>query len=397
VNNSNIYKVNWIDTYFKGDRTIWLIVILLSIFSILAVYSSTGTLAYKYQSGNTEYYLFKHFIILLFGFGLMYFSHIVRYTFYARLSKIGLFITVPLLVLTLASGTHLNEASRWLTLPVVNLSFQTSDLAKLSLILFVARMLSKKQDNIKDFKSAFLPIMLPVILVCGLILPANFSTAAVLMATCMVLMFIGRINLKYIGSFIGIAVTGFALFILVAWLVGYKGRIETWKSRIENFSSGDADGNYQVEQAKIAIATGGVVGKGPGNSTSRNFLPHPYSDFIFAIIVEEYGLLFGGIPVVLLYLLLFFRAIRIVRKTERAFAALVTIGCAFSLVFQAMINMAVAVNIFPVTGQPLPMLSMGGTSIWFTSLALGIILSVSADIEQEEESRQIKGGALELA
>jgi cell division protein FtsW len=387
--------MTWIDSYFKGDRTIWLVVIFLSIFSILAVYSSTGTLAYKYQSGNTEYYLFKHFTILLFGFGLMYFAHIVKYTFYARLSKIALFITVPLLALTLASGTNLNEASRWLTLPVVNLSFQTSDLAKLSLILFVARMLSKKQDNIKDFKSAFLPIMLPVILVCALILPANFSTAAVLFATCMVLMFIGRINLKYIFSLIGIAVAGFGLFLLIAWLTGYEGRIKTWQARIENFSKGDSEGNYQVEQAKIAIATGGIVGKGPGNSTSRNFLPHPYSDFIFAIIIEEYGLL-GGSLVVLLYIMLFFRAIRIVRRTERAFAALVTIGCAFSLVFQAMINMAVAVNIFPVTGQPLPMLSMGGTSIWFTSLALGIILSVSADIEQEDK-QLAEGGQLAAA
>ncbi len=321
----------------------------------------------------------------------MYFAHIVKYTFYARLAKIALFITVPLLALTLVSGTNLNEASRWLTLPVVNLSFQTSDLAKLSLILFVARMLSKKQDNIKDFKGAFLPIMLPVIIVCGLILPANFSTAAVLFATCMVLMFIGRINVKYILSLMGIAVVAFGLFLTIAWLTGYEGRIKTWQARIENFSKGDSEGNYQVEQAKIAIATGGVFGKGPGNSTSRNFLPHPYSDFIFAIIIEEYGIL-GGSVVVLLYIMLFFRAIRIVRKTERAFAALVTIGCAFSLVFQAMINMAVAVNIFPVTGQPLPMLSMGGTSIWFTSLALGIILSVSAEIEQENNERQLSGG-----
>ena len=387
--------MNWIDTYFKGDRTIWLVVMLLSIMSILAVYSSTGTLAYRYQSGNTEYYLFKHFIILLFGFGLMYFAHIVRYTFYARLSKIALFITLPLLLLTLVSGTSLNDASRWLTLPVVNLSFQTSDLAKLSLILYVARVLSKKQDEIKSFGSAFVPVMLPVIAVCVLILPANFSTAAVLFVTCLVLMFIGRINLKYIFSFLGIAIAGFGLFLLIAYLTGFEFRIKTWQARIENFSSGSSEGNYQVEQAKIAIATGGIIGKGPGNSSQRNFLPHPYSDFIYAIIIEEYGLL-GGVVILMLYILLFYRAIKIVQKTERAFAALVTIGCAFSLVFQAMINMAVAVNLFPVTGQPLPMLSMGGTSIWFTSLALGIILSVSADIEQEELNRDgqavVKGG-----
>lgn len=315
----------------------------------------------------------------------MYFSHLVKYTFYARVSKVAIFVTVPLLLLTLLSGTNLNDASRWLTLPIVNLSFQTSDLAKLALILFVARTLSKKQDNIKDFKQAFVPVMLPVVIVCALILPANFSTAAVLFATCLVLMFIGRINMKFIFSLVGIAIAAFGLFLLMAYLTGYDGRIKTWEARIENFKSGDAEGNYQVEQAKIAIATGGIIGKGPGNSSQRNFLPHPYSDFIYAIIIEEYGLL-GGSFVVVLYLLIFYRSIQIVRKTQRAFAALVTIGCAFSLCFQAMINMAVAVNIFPVTGQPLPMLSMGGTSIWFTSLALGIILSVSADIENEQQS-----------
>jgi len=375
--------MTWLETYFKGDRTIWLIVILLSIMSMLAVYSSTGTLAYKYQSGNTEYYLFKHGIILLFGFGLMYIFHLFRYTFYARISKIGIIIAIPLLALTLFMGTNINDANRWITLPLIGISFQTSDLAKVALILYVARMLSKRQDNIKDFKEAFIPIMLPVVVVCGLILPANFSTAAVLFSTCLVLMFIGRISMKYIAGLIGIAVLAFGLFITIAYLTGYEGRITTWKSRIENFSKGESDGNYQVEQAKIAIATGGVLGKGPGNSSQRNFLPHPYSDFIFAIIVEEYGLAGGGV-IVFLYLLLFYRAIQIVKKTERAFAALITIGCAFSLVFQALINMAVAVNIFPVTGQPLPMLSMGGTSIWFTSFALAIILSVSSEIYKTE-------------
>jgi cell division protein FtsW len=375
--------MTWLETYFKGDRTIWLIVILLSIMSMLAVYSSTGTLAYKYQSGNTEYYLFKHGIILMFGFGLMYAFHLCSYTFYARISKIGIIIAIPLLALTLFMGTNINDANRWITLPIIGMSFQTSDLAKVALILYVARMLSKKQDIIKDFKEAFIPIMLPVVVVCGLILPANFSTAAVLFSTCLVLMFIGRISMKYIAGLVGIAILAFGLFITFAYLTGYEGRITTWKSRVENFSKGEAEGNYQVEQAKIAIATGGILGKGPGNSSQRNFLPHPYSDFIFAIIVEEYGLAGGGV-IVFLYLLLFYRAIQIVKKTERAFAALITIGCAFSLVFQALINMAVAVNIFPVTGQPLPMLSMGGTSIWFTSFALAIILSVSSEIYKTE-------------
>ncbi len=380
--------MTWLESYFKGDRTIWLIVILLSILSTLAVYSSTGTLAYKYQSGNTEYYLFKHFVILLFGFGLMYAGHLVKYTFYARISKIAIIVAIPLLFLTLLMGSNINDASRWLTLPIINLSFQTSDFAKVALILYIARVLSKKQDNIKDFKGAFLPVMLPVVIVCGLILPANFSTCAVLFTTSLVIMFIGRINMKYIFSLVGIAIAAFGLFLLIAYLTGYEGRIKTWQARIENFNSGEADGNYQVQQAKIAVATGGLLGKGPGNSSQRNFLPHPYSDFIFAIVIEEYGLI-GGTIVLFLYLLLFYRAIQIVKRTERAFAALITIGCAFSLVFQALINMAVAVNLFPVTGQPLPMLSMGGTSIWFTSLALGIILSVSSEIEKpvtEEES-----------
>ncbi|HQF27373.1 MAG TPA: FtsW/RodA/SpoVE family cell cycle protein [Bacteroidia bacterium] len=376
--------MTWLETHFKGDRTIWLIVILLSFISTLAVYSSTGTLAYKYQSGNTEYYILKHAFILAFGFGLMYMFHLASYTVYARFARLAFIITVPLLILTLFMGTNINDANRWITLPIIGLSFQTSDLAKLSLILYLARLISKKQESINDFKASFVPIVIPVFIVCGLILPANFSTAAVLFSTSMVLMFIGRVPLKFIFGLLGTAVLAFALFIGIAKLVGYNGRISTWGSRIENFTSKKStdEGDYQVQQAKIAIATGGIFGKGPGQSAQRNFLPHPYSDFIFAIIIEEYGLA-GGCFVVLLYLMLFYRAIQIVRRTERAFAAMITIGCAFSLVFQALINMAVAVHIFPVTGQPLPMLSMGGTSIWFTSFAIGIILSVSSEIDKK--------------
>ncbi len=375
-------NLNWLDTYFKGDRVIWLTVVLLSIFSILAVYSSTGSLAYKYQEGNTEYYLIKHGLILLFGFGLMYGAHLLKYTVYARFSKIAIILAIPLLALTLFTGTNLNEASRWLTLPIVNLSFQTSDLAKLALILFVARMLSKKQDNIKDFKTTFVPIMGPVIITCALILPANFSTAAVLFATCVILMVIGRIRIKYIMMLMGIGVLTFGMFIGISKLIGYEGRIATWEKRINTFMNDDGESSYQSQQAKIAIASGELFGKGPGNSSQRNFLPHPYSDFIFAIIIEEYGL-FGGTIIVALYLVLFFRAIQIAQNSPRAFATFLAVGCAFSLTFQAMINMAVAVNLFPVTGQPLPMLSMGGTSIWFTSIAIGIILSVSRDDQKE--------------
>lgn len=374
----------------KGDKVIWAVVILLSVLSLLAVYSSTGTLAYRYQSGNTEYYMIKHFLILVFGFVLMYMAHLVKYTYYSRIFQIALYIAIPLLVLTLFVGLNLNEAKRVLPLPF-NLTFQTSDLAKLTLIMYLARLLSKKQETIKDFRSAFIPIMLPILIVCGLILPANFSTAALLFVTCLVLMFIGRVNMTYIFSLIGIGLVTLTIFVLVLYNMPgeQQGRMWTWKNRIENFIDKDSDSNYQVEQSKIAIVKGGLLGKGPGNSTQRNFLPHPYSDFIFAIIVEEYGLI-GSSIVILLYLILFYRAVRIVSKIPQNFGAFLTIGVSFNLVFQAMINMAVAVNLLPVTGQPLPLVSMGGTSIWFTSLSIGIILSVSREISNQSSLKEMQ-------
>lgn len=372
-------------TLIKGDRVIWIVVLILSVFSLLAVYSSTGTLAYKFQHGNTEYYLIKHFTILIFGLFLMYLAHLVKYTHYSRISQLALFIAIPLLFFTLITGTNINEASRWLTLPVINISFQTSDFAKLALIVYVARLLAKKQEQIKELKTAFVPIMLPIIIVCGLILPANFSTAAVLFVTCLVIMFIGRINIKYIIYLIGIGVIFLLLMFLLAKVnPNLLPRLDTWIARVENFQSGDEDSNYQVEQAKIAIATGGLLGKMPGNSTQRNFLPHPYSDFIYAIILEEYGLIGGGV-ILLLYLILLLRGVKIVGRSPGSFGAFLAIGLSFSLVFQALINMAVAVNLLPVTGQPLPMVSMGGTSIWFTSLAIGIILSVSRVTQKDNE------------
>ncbi|OIP02151.1 MAG: cell division protein FtsW [Bacteroidetes bacterium CG2_30_33_31] len=372
-----------------GDKVIWMIVLILSFFSLLAVYSSTGTLAYHYHGGHTEYYLLKHLSILLLGLVLMYATHIVPYKYYSRIAQILIYLSVPLLLLTLLTGTNLNEASRWLTLPVINLSFQTSDLAKLALIMYVARLLSKKQDDIKDLKSAFLPIMLPIIITVALILPANFSTSAVLFATSLVILFIGRINLKYIFSIIGIGVFLFLILIMIAKVnPNVLPRLDTWMSRIENFNNADSEGNFQAEQAKIAISTGNFFGKMPGNSIQRNFLPHPYSDFIFAIIVEEYGML-GSSFIILLYLILLYRAVRIASNSPGTFGAFLSIGLAFSLVFQAMINMMVAVNLLPVTGQPLPLLSMGGTSIWFTSISIGIILSVSRESmnkNQEDEA-----------
>jgi cell division protein FtsW len=363
-----------------GDRVIWLVVAFLSLFSILAVYSSTGTLAYRYQAGNTEYYLVKHLIIMLMGLFLMFVAHKIKYTYYSRLSQLALFIAVPLLILTLVMGTNINEANRWLTLPVINITFQSSDFAKLALIIYIARMLTKKQDQIKDFKSAFLPIILPVIAVCAFILPANLSTAIILFSTSVVLMFIGRVSIKYIMALVALGVVLISLFMVVLLNSPDSGRLYTWKNRIENFVSDDGD-RYQTDQAKIAIATGGVAGKMPGNSVQRNFLPQAYSDFIYAIIIEEYGLI-GGAIVLLLYLILLFRGVRIAHRSPGTFGALLATGLTFSLVFQAMINMAVTVGLLPVTGQPLPMVSMGGTSLWFTSLAIGIILSVSRKVEE---------------
>jgi cell division protein FtsW len=385
-------KIQFVRNNTKGDRIIWLVVIILSVFSILAVYSSTGTLAYKNQGGNTEYYMFKHLIIVLLGFFLMYLAHLVNYVYFSKIFQVALWVAIPLLLLTLIVGVNLNEAKRVLPLPF-GLTFQTSDLAKLTLIMYLARELTKRQEIIKDFKSAFIPIIIPVLIVCVLILPANFSTAAILFSTSLVLMFIGRVNIRHILAMIGLGIVAM-LFILmmakVAPAVMHKvfPRAETWLSRIENFGESESEDDYQVEQAKIAIAGGGIFGKLPGNSEQRNFLPHPYSDFIYAIIIEEYGLV-GGVLMLVLYLILLYRAIKIVSKIPRNFGAFLTIGVSFSLVFQAMINMGVAVHLLPVTGQTLPFVSMGGTSIWFTSISIGIILSVSKEVEKQIQDEAI--------
>ncbi len=369
--------------HFKGDTAIWLIVILLAIFSMLTVYSATGSLAYKKMGGNTTYYLFRHLGFLIFGVGIIYIVHNISYKVYFTLSQLLLYISIPLLAWTLFKGVSLNSAARWITLPGTGLSFQTSDFAKFALIMFVARLLSGKQDSSEERKSVFKSVLIWVFIVCGLILPADFSTAALLFAICLVLMFIGRVRLKYLFGLMGAGIAGIALFILVALNMPNSGRVATWKARIENFAGDDSDGNFQANRSKTAIVNGGLFGKGPGNSIQRNVLPHPYSDFIYAIIIEEYGLV-GGLIILLLYLFLLYRVGIIVRKSERTFPALLVVGLAFSLVFQALINMAVAVNLFPVTGQTLPFVSMGGTSIMFTSVAIGIILSVSRSVQVEQ-------------
>ncbi len=373
--------------YFHGDGVIWGVIIALSLISLLAVYSATGTLAYKYQHGNTSYYVLKHLTYMFIGLMITFVTHHIPYQFYSRLSQLFLIICVPLLLVTLVFGRNLNEASRWLTLPGIGLTIQTSDFAKLALIMYLARLLSLKQEQIKDFKKAFVPLLLPVALVCGLILPANFSTSAIIFFTCLVIMFIGRVSLKQILALVGIGIVLGGLYIGGALITKHEGRIKVWQHRIENFASGDSEDNFQAEQAKIAIATGGILGKGPGNSTQRNFLPHPYSDFIYAIIIEEYGLA-GGLTIMALYLWLLFRAGIIVRKSDKTFPAFLAIGLTIILVFQAMINMAVAVNLFPVTGQTLPLVSMGGSSQLFTCFSLGIILSVSRSVKKQKVKQE---------
>ncbi|MRX48077.1 cell division protein FtsW [Pedobacter sp. HX-22-1] len=361
----------------RGDRWIWLIIILLSLLSVLAVYSATGTLAYKRGVGS-ESLMFKHLLFIIIGFVLIYFAHLLNYRYYGGISKILMIITIPLLLYTLLFGSTMNDASRWIAIPGTGLTFQTSDLAKLALITFLARTLTKKQENIKDVKKAFIPIMGSVCLVFILIGLANLSTALMLFGVSILILLIGRISFKQIAV---VCVGGFALLLT---LVFFGPRRETYKSRINAYMHPEmqhSDKTFQQDQAKIAVATGGLLGKGPGNSTQRNFLPHPYSDFIFAIIIEEYGMV-GGILVVALYLLLMFRIIKIVTQAPKAFGALLAAGLGFSLTIQALANMAVAVNLFPVTGVPLPLVSMGGTSILFTSVAFGIILSVSKDVEE---------------
>lgn len=381
----------------KGDKVIWAIVVVLTMVSILVVYSSIGSLAYK-MNKSTESYLFKQIGFIALGVLIIYFAHRVNYTIYSRVATILFLISVPLLIYTLKFGSSINEANRWIKLPVINMTFQTSDLAKLALFMYMSRQLSRRQNVIKDFKKGFLPLIVPVIIICLLIAPANLSTALLIGGTAMMLMFIGRVSLRHIMLVVASALIPLMLLILVATHYYNKeehtskdlpsvltfGRMSTWIKRVQDFMYTDkSDASYQVQQAKIAIAKGGLLGKGPGKSEQRNFLPHPYSDFIYAIIIEEYGLT-GGTIIVLIYLLFLFRSIRIFQRCPYAFGAFLAVALSFTLVIQAMVNMAVNVNLFPTTGVTLPLVSMGGSSLWFTCFAIGIILSVARNVEQME-------------
>ncbi len=397
----------------RGDRYIWGIVMLLALISLLVVYSATGSLAYKMYKGNNEVYLFRQLSFIVLGLLVIYFLHRINYTLYSRISLIVYLISVPLLIYTLFFGAEINEGSRWIKLPVINMTIQTSDFARLALFMYVSRQLSRKQEVIKDFKNGFLPVIAPVIITCALIMPANLSNALLTGATSLLLLFIGRVSVKHILLVIIIALIPILLIVSVAVTthndskngtakttgtmaqsLQSMGRFGTWVSRVQSFIyTEDSEMPYQVQQSNIAIANGGIFfGLGPGNSRQRNFLPQAYNDFIYAIIIEEYGLL-GGAFVIFIYLVFLFRCIRIFRRCPYAFGAFLALGLSFTLVIQAVANMAVNVNIVPVTGVTLPLISMGGSSFLFTCAAIGIVLSVARNLEQMEGKQQAVANA----
>jgi len=382
--------VETLKKHLQGDKVIWGMIGILSVFSLLAVYSSTGSLAYAKMGGKTSYYLVRHGVILMAGLFIIYLVHLIPYRYYFQLSRLFLIISAVLLIFTLISGTRMNEATRWLTLPGLGFTIQTSDLAKMSLIMYLARVLSLKQQERGNMKDLLVSLGIPLYLIVMLIAPANLSTALILFVVSLLLMFVARIRLSVLLGIVGVGIAGGALILLIALAAGQKGRILTWQNRIENYIRGDEneEDNYQVQQARIAVATGGLFGKKPGNSTQRNFLPHSYSDFIYAIIIEEYGLVIGAIPIVLVYLILLYRAGVIVRKCKRTFPAFLTVGMTLLIVTQAFVNMGVSVSLFPVTGQTLPLVSMGGSSMLFTAFELGIILNVSRSIDQDDNMEE---------
>lgn len=377
--------------HIKGDKVIWSIVLLLSLFGLLVVYSATGTLAYKVDK-NASFFMVKQLALLVLGAGIIFVVHKINYAKFSKLSVFLYLFSIPLLFYTMFFGNDVNEGSRWITIPIIKVTFQSSDFAKLALFMYLARLLSIKQNVIKDFRKGFLPVLVPVLVICGLIAPENLSTALLLGATCCILFFIGRVNVKHISLLALAGIIGIVILIGVSMAYDF-GRGATWVKRIEDFTGKTKNGEkkpeaFQVQQAKIAIANGGITGRGPGNSQQRNFLPHPYSDFIYAIIIEEYGLI-GGAAIIFLYLLFLWRCILLFRRCPYAFGAFLAVGLSITLVFQAMLNMAVAVHLVPVTGLTLPMVSMGGSSILFTSVSFGIILSISRYVDEMEGGKQL--------
>jgi cell division protein FtsW len=386
--------------HIKGDKLIWAIITLLAIFSFLPVYSASSNLAYTSAVGSTFSFFLKHFMHLFLGFAIMYGVHKIPYRYFKGLSIVMIPVVIGLLILTLLQGKTIDgaNASRWIQIPVVGMSFQTSTLAAVVLLVYVARYLSKISDQAITFKQSILPLWLPVFIVLALILPANFSTTAIIFSMVLILTFIGGYPMKYLLGILGVAIVAFSMFILTAkaFPTLMPNRVDTWVNRIQNFSNSEpSEADYQIEKAKIAIATGGIQGVGPGKSVQKNFLPQSSSDFIFAIIVEEYGLL-GGVFLLIMYSWLLFRIVIVSQKADTVFGKLLVLGVGLPIIFQALVNMAVAVELFPVTGQTLPLISSGGTSIWMTCLALGIILSVSAKRQEIKQEVDYEENPLEI-
>lgn len=376
----------------KGDKTIWATAGMLAVFSFLPVYSASSNLAYLYGNGNTFPYLVNHFIYLFLGFVIMFFVHKVPYRYFSGLSQLMLPLTILLLIFTVSQGIIIDgaNASRWISIPFINKTFQTSTLASVVLLTYVARYMTRVKDKNYSFQQSILPLWVPVGLVLGLILPANFSTTAILFSMVVVVTFIGGYPVKYLGIVFLTGIIFLAMFMLTAKAFPglFPNRVDTWISRVESFANDEVtEADYQIEKAKIAIASGGITGQGIGKSVQRNFLPQSSSDFIYAIIVEEMGLL-GGFGVMFFYMLLLFRIMVVATKANSIFGRLLVMGVGLPIVFQALINMAVAVELFPVTGQTLPLISSGGSSIWMTCLALGMVLSVSAKREEEKEQQE---------
>lgn len=387
----------------KGDKVIWAFVALLALFSFMSVFSASSNLAYKNDgSGNTFSYLLKHAAQVLVGFFILYKIHKVPYHYFKTISKILLPVVWGLLIYTLLKGTIIEgaNASRWIQIPFIGITFQTSALASIVLYVYVAHYLSKKRETPITFQKSLWELWTPVFITLIFILPANFSTAALIFSMVIMLVFIGKYPLKYIGVILGAGAIGLLFFVLVAKTFpdAFPNRVDTWMARIDNFATDKPDeDDYQIEKAKIAIASGGLYGLGPGKSVQKNFLPQSSSDFIYAIIVEEYGMV-GGICILGLYLLLLFRFVVAAHKANSLFGKLVVVGLGFPIIFQAMTNMAVAVELLPVTGQTLPLISSGGTSIWMTCIALGIILSVTKkeeEIAEELAEKQKRDDALQ--
>jgi cell division protein FtsW len=380
----------WLTKTFKGDRAIWGLVVLFMVYSLLAVYSSSVNVAFRSHGGNTTYFLRSQFFMLLLGLIIIVIVHYLPYRIYSSLAGLFLIISAGLLVMTLVFGARVNEATRWLVIPGTGFRLQTSDVAKVALVIYLARTLSRYQGELNDFMLVTRYFMIPVAIICALILPENLSTAVLVFGVSMIILFIGRVPFKFLAAYAGLAIAGIILFAILLSVFTKDNRVEVWKNRIENHFSGkgNEENDFQSNQAKIAISTGGLFGKAPGRSTQRNMLPQSNSDFIFAIIIEEYGLFLGAIPLILAYMILFFRGIAIAKKCDTAFPAFLVLGLIIMIVVQAMVNMMVAVGLLPVTGQTLPMVSWGRTSVLMMSFSIGAILSVSrvvnARIKKEE-------------